>query len=425
MGDEAHYFNVRRLVDLPEGTTVGRAVEAIVQLVLRHEVLRTHWEAGEEEPSQTVLAEGTVNVLVVSVPDGDVRKAAEERTVAQASEKLPGSDGMPGRFTVFTRGDAAVCVGVVITHQAVDGWSMRVVDRELRVLASCGDIDAEPWQPGDQVGIERAPGGVARSKGALRYWERNLERAPATMFGLSPQGVADDPERFVRLGMDSPALAIAATLLADHCRTSVSTVLLAATAAVVGRFAQRNSVVMQLIAFNRVDPRTDAMVGSMTENALFTVDVGGVDFTTLVANTHERAILAYQHARYHPVDLDDLLDRVAERRGARPDLGCFFNDARLQDRWPDTLEPLPRGAEAVERMRARTRIHVEGVWAAQDATFFAHTTYSPDSARLFVMADTLLLPRPSIEASLLETERLVLDAALQLAAVSTPYEGER
>ncbi|WP_158715342.1 condensation domain-containing protein [Kitasatospora phosalacinea] len=426
MGDEAHYFNVRRLVDLPEGVTVDGAVEAVARLVARHEALRTRWEAGAEEPSQTVSAEGTVDVLVVPVPLEGARESAEERTVAQAAGKLPGADGMPGRFTVFAHGDTALHIGMVVTHQAVDSWSMRVMERELRLLATGGQPDADAWQPRDQVAVERAPGGAARSKGALRYWERNLEKAPATMFGPSPQGAPEDPERFVRLGMDSPALAIAATALADHCRTSVSTVLLAATSAVVGRFAGRDSVVLQLIAFNRVDPRTDALVGSMTENALFTVDgVDRGDFADLVTRTHDRAMLAYQHARYHPLELDRLLDRLTEQRGARPDLGCFFNDARLQDRWPDTLEPLPTEPGAVERLRARTRIHVEGTWAAQDATFFAHTTYSPDSARFFVMADTLLLPRTGIEESLRETERVVLDAALRLAAAPTPPEGEK
>ncbi|MFJ2779758.1 MULTISPECIES: condensation domain-containing protein [unclassified Kitasatospora] len=419
MGDEAHYFNVRRLIDLPDGTTVDRAVEAVRELVVRHEALRTRWEEDEEEPTQTVRAEGAVEVLVVPVPEGDVREAAEARTLAQAAERLPGAEGMPGRFTVFTRGTEAMCVGLVVTHQAVDGWSMRILERQLRALAAGEQLAADPWQPRDQAGVERSPAGLARSRGALRYWERTIEKAPPAMFGPSPQSAAD-PERFVRLGMDSPALALAATALADHCRTSVSTVLLAATAAVVSRFAERTSVVLQLIAFNRVDPRTDDLVGSMTENALFTVDVDAAGFPSLVRATHERAAIAYQNARYHPVDLDRVLDGVAQRRGARPDLGCFFNDARFQDRWPDTLGTLPTEAGAVERLRARTRLHVEGAWAAQDATFFAHTAYSPDSVRFFVMADTLLLPRPVIEECLRETERVVLDSALRLAAAPVP-----
>ncbi|MFB6890559.1 condensation domain-containing protein [Kitasatospora sp. NPDC056327] len=422
MGDEAHYFNVRRLIDLPPGTTVDTAVRAVGELLVRHEALRTTWASGGAEgaePEQTVRTEGTVEVLVVPVPGGDVREAAEARTVAQAAEPLPGADGMPGRFTVFTRGEEAVCVGAVVTHQAVDGWSMRVLERELRALAAGEPLTADPWQPRDQAAAERSPGGLARSQGALRYWQRTLEKAPPAMFGPSPEAPAD-PERFVRLGMDSPALALAATALAGHCGTSASTVLLAATAAVVGRFARRDSVVLQLIAFNRVDPRTDDLVGSMTENALFTVDTAGDDFPALVRATHERAVVAYRNARYHPVDLDRVLDGVAEARGSRPDLGCFFNDARLQDRWPDTLGGLPAGDAAVEELRARTRLWVEGTWAAQDATFFAHTTYSPDSARFFVMADTLLLPRPAVEECLRETERVVLDSALRLASAPVP-----
>ncbi|MEV6978537.1 condensation domain-containing protein [Kitasatospora sp. NPDC093806] len=424
MGDEAHYFNVRRLIELPAGTTVDRAVRAIGELVVRHEALRTEWASYGTEPRQTVRAEGTVEVLVVPVPEGeDVRAAAEARTVAQAGEPLPGADGMPGRFTVFSRGAEALWVGVVVTHQAVDGWSMRVVDRELRSLTAGEELSADPWQPRAQAALEAAPGGLARSKGALRYWERTLEKAPPVMFGPSPEA-PEDPERFVRLGMDSPALALAATALADHCGTSVSTVLLAATAAVVGRFAGQDTAVLQLIAFNRVDPRTDDLVGSMTENALFTVDVAGADFPELVRATHERAVVAYGNARYHPVELDRVLDGLAEARGARADLGSFFNDARLQDRWPDTLGELPTEAGAVERLRARTRLHVEGTWAAQDATFFAHSTYSPDSCRFFVMADTLLLPRPAIEQCLYETERVVLDSALELAAAAAAQAQE-
>ncbi|WP_405008880.1 condensation domain-containing protein [Kitasatospora purpeofusca] len=136
MGDEAHYFNVRRLIDLPAGTSVDTAVRAIGELLVRHEALRTGWAAGGAEPEQTVRAEGAVEVLVVPAPEGDVREVAQARTAAQAAEPLPGADGMPGRFTVFARGAEAVCVGAVVTHQAVDGWSMRVLERELRALAA-------------------------------------------------------------------------------------------------------------------------------------------------------------------------------------------------------------------------------------------------------------------------------------------------
>jgi hypothetical protein len=406
IGAGAHYFNVRRGFSLPAGLDVARIADSLSWLVQRHESLRSRWFLDGGQLTQEVMPSGEFTVAIIDATDEDPTSAANRVLAQRAAEAIPGSDGMYIWFLIVMSHGEPAYLGAVASHQAVDAWSMRVVGAEILADLTRGDEPRppEPWQPRQQSAYEQSPPGQGRNAAALRYWKRTLQEIPLRMFPESRDG--GDPDRVIRLELDSPALAVAAPRAADRFSTSVSSVLLAAEAALVGHITGHAVCAMQLIAVNRLEPRAEGMVGSVTGNALFSVELAGADFAELAARTHRRAMVAYRHGQCDTYALDDIEADVAAQRGAKFDLGVFFNDARARDRVPE-----PAADEAAAALSRRGLITQTGSWPRQDATFFMTASDGPASMKLSIMADTEVSPRPVIEAALRGIEELIVRAA--------------
>jgi hypothetical protein len=415
LGEGAYYFNIRRVVQLPQAAPVDRVLDALRRLIDRHEALRSRWYLLDGEPVQEVVAGATIEVSILDVGDGGAQAAARKLGAGQTAPRLPNDDGMPAWAGLVTKHGLVQAVVLVITHQAIDAWSARILERHLLEYIDNPDAPQKPaWQPRDQAEWERTDAGRNRSESSLRYWERTLRTAPAAMFGARPTAEVAQHERFIQLGMDSRALAAGATALAAACGVSVSTVLLAATAAVLGQVTGSPSVVMQLISVNRVDPRTEGLVAAVAADALFTLEVGGVAFPDLVRAARQRAMLAYRNARYDPVAKDGVVASAAAERGESIDLTSYFNDGRMNDGWP-SLPPLPSAPGEARALAKDTSVYYVGAWDRQDSAFFASAAYAPDVARYLLLADTVLVPRPVMTSCLRDVETLVLEAAIKVA----------
>ncbi|GAA4875685.1 condensation domain-containing protein [Kitasatospora terrestris] len=419
LDDEAHYFNIRRIADVPPGATVDQVVDGLTALVTRHEALRTFFREGADGGwTQEVTDRGSVPLEIVGAAPGGADELAERTADTLVRRTFRHDTEVPFRAALVLEDDRPARLVLVFSHLGVDFWGVRELLRELGDLLA-GTTAPEPdWQPVDQARYEAEGVGAARGAAAVAYWRKTLEKVPATLFPPAPAGDGGRPERFVRLGMDSPAAALAATALADRCRTSTGTVLLAATAAVLGAYTGHGTVPLQLIAVNRHDDRTRRLVAAMAENALFSLDVAEGTFDQAVGRAFLAGMNAYRHAHYDPIAVDEVLDDARARSGDTLNLGQFFNDKRLHDRWEDLPDTGGDPARLAD-LAGKTRVFHVGSWERQDATFFVHTSYAPDTCLLYLMADTDLIPRPDIERLLRAFEALLVDSAdapVELAA---------
>ncbi|WP_175412146.1 condensation domain-containing protein [Streptomyces sp. TRM64462] len=413
--EEAHYFNTPRVVRIPDGTTTDRAVAAIAGVLTRHEALRTTFADGPDGGTQTVHGEGevTVEVHATAAPLPEEEAAAFARRLAATAFRHADEFGM--RYALLTYGGRPVWLVLVVSHQVSDFWGVRVLERDLDVLLRGGDLEEDAaWQPLDQARHQQEGVGARRGREALAHWERTLTSVPASLFDAAPpeDGVADDdPERFVRLRLASPAGAVAAERLADRCRVSTGTVLLTAAAAVLAAYTGHEQAVLLLIAGNRNEPRLKGMVGAQTENALFVMEPGDGTFEDAVRGGFLTAMTAYRHGEYDPVAMDEVHARVRRARGTDLDLSAFFNDVRMRDRWEALPDVAPDDAAALEELRARSEISTTGTWPRQDAKYFVHTEYAPDRLHLYLMADTHHIPRATMPTLLRAMETLLVASA--------------
>jgi hypothetical protein len=413
LGGESQFFNIPRVVPIPDGLSSARVTACLGALVEAHESLRTRFGTGPDCRQQTVLAAGELLVPLVEAAPGAVDGTAEATAAELAARPFDHDVELPVRFALVVSGGCPVRLAACYAHVAADYSAVALVERDLAVLMAGGTRPRPDWSPLEQARYEYGPTGSSRGSRALDHWRDKLAIAPVPLFGArrptAPEGV--EHQRFVRVRMDSVAAAAAATAVATRCDRSVSTVLLAATAAVLAAETGHQDAVLRLISSNRTSERSRALVAAMAANALLVLtDLDQGDFDDLVRRAASATVSAYRFATYDPYALDQVIE---EARRLRPglDLSAFFNDTRREDRWPSAPTGLDTGPERLAELAASTRTAVVGSWERMDASFFVHTSDRPDTCRLYITADTELLPVPRITELLRGLEALLIAAA--------------
>ncbi|MFF9351864.1 condensation domain-containing protein [Streptomyces sp. NPDC014734] len=416
LDDGAHYFNIRRNVEIPRELTLPQVESVLASLVERHEVLRTTFHESAGEWTQDVTAEGGFALAVVEAAPGTARETADRLADELVTGTFRHAEEFPFRCALVLERGSPAFLALVLSHLGVDFWAVRELLHDLRESLLGRERPVPSWQPLDQARHETDGPAAERGAAAVDHWRRTLEKVPPTLF--PPVDDEGRPERFVRLGMDSPAAAVAATAIAERCQVSTGTVLLAATAVVLGAWSGHRTVPLQLIAVNRHDERSRRLIAAMAENALFALDVDGGTFDQAVKRAFLSGMNAYRHAHYDPLAVDEVLEHARERNGGVLQLGNFFNDKRMKDRWPE-LPAVGTTPQDLAPLTGRTRIFHVGSWERQDAAFFLHTGYAPDTALIHLMADTELIPRDAIARLLRSYEALLVGSAETPVELST------
>ncbi|MER7705174.1 condensation domain-containing protein [Kitasatospora sp. NPDC097605] len=425
LGAQAHYFNIPRTLAVPAGCSTDQVVDAVWRLIDRHEALRTTFSETPDGPVQTVAGDGAAEVAVFTAERPVPPEEAAALAQRLADRPFDHATGFGMRYAVVTVDGAPSWLLLVVSHQCTDFYGIRLLEAELRTLLAGGEPDPVDWYPLDQARFQQEGEGAARGRASLDFWRRTLTRVPRSHFDFAPAGTdPEDPERFVRLRLDSPAGAVAADLLATRCQVSTSTVLLTAAAAVIAAYSGHDTAVLQLIAGNRNEPRLRAMVGAQTENALFVLKLADGTFEDAVRRCFLPGMSAYRFGEYHPPSMDAVHDEVRLHRGVGLDLSSFFNDVRMNDRW-ESLPPTDGSAEQLAELARRSTVSFIGAWPRQDAKYFVHVQYMPDTLHLFLMADTAYLPRPVVERLLRAMEDLLVRSVHGEVAVREAAGPER
>ncbi|MFJ6805570.1 condensation domain-containing protein [Streptomyces anulatus] len=408
LGDGAHYFNICRIVPIPADHDTPSVLSAVGDLLSRHEALRTVFHDGADTPAQEVAREGAVRVSLSEAPVGTGDAVARRLSRTLASTAFDLAAEWPVRCALVTERGGPVSLVMVFSHLGVDGWALGELIADLRDILHGKTSDAPSWQPLDQARYESGPVGVRRHDRSLDFWRRTLPTLPAPLYPGPP--LPHDRQRFVRFQMDSPATAVATTIIAERCRVSTAGVLLAATAAVLGARTGHDRVGLLLISSNRHDEPRRRLVGAMTTNALFAVDTTTGTFDDLVRRTSRASMNSYRFAQYDPIAMDAVLAEADRESGGELDVSAFFNDVRLSDRW-DHLPQCGEDPDELRELTSRTRTRFIGSWEKQDATFFVHTAYAPDTCLLHLMTDTARIPLADIEPVLRDVEALLVESA--------------
>jgi len=404
---------------LPPGLDLDTVFDVLVELVRRHESLRTTFGPGPSGggPVQRVAASGTLHVEVVDLPD--LPRDALFSLVMREDQRLMGTrfnldSELLLRPVVFRHRGTPSGVSLAVPKIVADLSGLRLLVADLVALAEAArDGRAAPAppvgrQPFDQALFEQSSEGRRVGRSSLRRIRKELEAFPADLFTASAEPM---PQRYWRGGITSRALPLAVGALAARHRTSTTVVLLAAAVAVLGHTAGRPDVGLQLISRNRHDLLQRDVVSTVVQNVPATFRVGGSGFSELVRTTWSAAMRAYRGARFDLADMAEAVREVERSRGEAIDLDCYFNDTRA-DQAPRP-EAVRASAERIREAQADTEFqweeHVEHDALSVFVEVFDQPTH-PELMRLCLYVDTARVAPGLARRMLLAVERLLVEA---------------
>ncbi|MEU8261677.1 condensation domain-containing protein [Micromonospora sp. NPDC048999] len=278
---------------------------ALLDLVRRHEALRTRIVRGVESPYQQVFPASPPRLEVRECPgvphEERPRRAAAFLNELECSDV--DADELPHVRPVimyFDQEDAVLAL--LMHHTAVDGWSLPVIARDLvelyaaRCAGTPGDLPPVP-QYRDFVAWERARAGSRSMTTAERYWAEALRGAELTALRCDHPRSAKLPPVTAAHRFVIPAnLGTEVTRLARQARCSPFMVLLAAYYRLVQRLTGATDIVVSTHTPGRGNGLFDSAVGSFFNFVPLRTRLDeGTAGLELLWRTRDTCLAAYAH----------------------------------------------------------------------------------------------------------------------------------
>jgi hypothetical protein len=211
----------------------------------------------------------------------------------------------------------------------------------------------------------------------------------------------------------SYALGPATEAVSARTGAGAPTVLLGLFSVALARVTGVNPVAVRPMVNNRFRPGLDRVVCMLAQYGLCLLDVVGIPLAEVIDRAGRAILATYKHAYYNPLDLDDLVGRIVEERGAGLQLPCYFNDRRAI---VGSDEPVPAlSARQLHEAAARGTFQ----WTTQQDTPFepliVHVDDIPGAVRLVIFMDTHVISPAHAEALLRGIETAAVQAALDSA----------
>jgi Condensation domain len=304
--DGRSYYSLPLAWDLVGPLDVAALTRAVGDLALRHDALRTAFEANGSDVDQVVWPEVHIDLALEStVEDLEGRIVAEaERTRVLAVAPL-----WHGRL--FRLGEERHVLALFVHHLIFDGWSHGVLHDELvrcyrgRTMGRQPRLPTLMVQAGDHAQREREHRDVA----AESWWRESLRSLPPPA-ALPPLGgrFVSAPLPLISAGQAQSLRAIAAEAGAG-LNSALLAAVLSARRAIAG-----DDAVVGVTRAGRDRPELQRVVGPLLDHLPVRVNLSGAGtFPHLLARTHraflEAAARPLPVGRIRHVLTDDLTAR--------------------------------------------------------------------------------------------------------------------
>lgn len=271
----------------------------------RHEVLRSRFIEGEDEPLQTV---GTARPRLERIdlrPCAKISRAAaiqrQARESLRQSFDLEKESPLRARLLRLDENDHALVI--TLHHLVTDGWSQRLYWKELETLYEAGvngvsiGLPELPVQYRHFVEWQRAWLGTRAADEQLSYWRARLE-------GLTELPLRTDrprPESWTGRGARHPlkfsrALSRAIKSLSRDRRVTLFMTLLAAFQCLLYRYTQHDDVAVGSVIANRNQIQIENLMGMFANTIILRTDLSGdPKFSDVLRRVRQVTLDAYRN----------------------------------------------------------------------------------------------------------------------------------
>jgi len=297
--------------------------EAFRQVIERHEILRTRFVDVNGQPMQQVVDRVDFRMSVIdlrNVPES--QRGERVQSISRETAAMPFDLQEPGLFRItFLIVENNRGFILITAHQTCfDGWSIRVLGREVGEIAAAIDAGRNPNLPelplqyGDfalwQAEYRQSYGFEAEKE----YWRRQLADAP--YFEIRP----DRPRGNVKTNRGdivSVAMPSEFSDRIDRAARGLEVSLFSYGAAVISATLQRFSGERQILFGTQIAGREDVdlenLIGVFINNLVLRLDIPeGISFADHVRRVSETVEVALNHQRMPFNNLVELINPVRD-----------------------------------------------------------------------------------------------------------------
>ncbi|WP_405486127.1 non-ribosomal peptide synthase/polyketide synthase [Nocardia sp. NBC_00511] len=310
---------------------------AVMDVLARHESLRTQYPEDETGPYQQLLDAADIGLTLIPVPVRQDEVTAAVTAIAQAPFDV--TRELPSRIAllVVDRGpdaplDADEYILVVVVHHITgDALSLRPLVTDLmtayhaRLSGAAPEWTPLPVQYADYSLWQRAVLGSARTPGdlahqQLEFWRDALSGAPAQL-SLPVDRPRPAQPRNTGAAVDFSIPAEVVTGLRELARAQGATLFMvvhATLAATLARLARSSDIVIGTPVGGRGERELDGLIGMFVNTlALRTAVAPGDSFTDVLATVRDADLAAFANAE---LPFEQIVDELVTDRtlGAHP-----------------------------------------------------------------------------------------------------------
>ncbi len=329
-------YNMPHIIDLPHHVDCGTLKKALLELIQRHECLRTGFKIATDEPVQFILP----RLEKLSFREIDISKLDElekekkwEQVFKDESRRAFDLVHAPlARFVLVKLAEDNYKFIYIVHHIISDGWSMELFKRELLYIYESHrggkSIKLEPikvqYKDFSEWHTRQVAEGVASRK-SHRFWKEKLRQGiPQLVLPRRISGDSRDIRGAMYRFMIPGELKKWLKNLAQTHNTSLFMVMFTAYIIALSRYSNQKDIACSIINAGREHEALHPIIGFFVNSVIFITRVDGEEnFTKFLQRIHTDVLECFQHQNYP-------LEKVFEEMMMRyPDIPVAFNMVNL------------------------------------------------------------------------------------------------
>lgn len=346
LDEHSSAYNEPQIVRLTGEIDLDALEKSFVEIVNRHEVLRTTFHMGKNGPVQTIQQEFSFELLVdhlETLPDDQEKQDRLDQIIKQEIETpFYLAADLPWRVRVIQPENDTYIVVLTFHHIACDGWSIGVFTEELiRLYMAFSNGQPSPLpkldiQYADFSAWQRQQIQGEKLDKLLDYWHQQIAGLPVLQL---PTDRPRPPVQSMRGAVKRIALSEALTQqIKSFSQTHDVTIfmtLLAGFKTLLHRYTSQEDIAIGSLIANRNHRQLEPLIGFFVNNLVMRTDLSGQpSFKDLVTRVSKTAIDAYAHQ-------DLPFDFLAEEQARDPSRTPIFQTLFIWQNTPKKPLKLP------------------------------------------------------------------------------------